>query len=79
MEKILADTKSYPLMYALAGLYTGKDLVEANDMVREALAKVLEPGEPMTAEHAGAPYYEIAGRRHTSASPYIPNEHNHYR
>ena len=33
MEKMLADTKSYPLMYALAGLYTGKDLAEANDMV----------------------------------------------
>jgi len=54
MRQVLADKKSDPIVYALAGLYTGEDPGGANDRIRQAWARAAGPNGKMTARRAGA-------------------------
>ncbi len=54
MAKILAEPVAHPLVYALAGLYTGKDIAGANKQILEAWATAAGPGKTMTPELAAA-------------------------
>jgi len=53
MSQVLADKTSHPLVYALAGLYTGKDLAGSNARIRQAWVEAAGPKKTMTAELAG--------------------------
>jgi len=54
MAKALASPKSHPLVYALAGLRTGRDVAAANERLREAWLAAAGPGGKMTPDLAGA-------------------------
>ncbi len=53
MARVLADANSHPLVYALAGLYTGRGVAEANNRIRAAWAEAAGPKGKMTAALAG--------------------------
>ncbi len=52
MQKVLAKADSHPLVYALAGLYTGKDLPGANQRLLAFCEKAVGPDKQMTATSA---------------------------
>jgi len=54
MQQVLKDKDAHPLLYAISGLYTGKDIAGANDRIHEALEVVAGKDKTMTAKEASA-------------------------